>query len=144
MSMVSTKSLTFSVPNLVSNGLKYRYQDVLDKVYILNTYELYVYVQQRGYNLSKSLMSAAKEKYSYYNSTIAYWLASSEVSPYGEYLHLINASGEISVTATPKSSLGVVPVINPPREDPPPSGGGMKAAARLEKKKTRLFFSVQV
>lgn len=112
LNMVSTKSLTFSIPNLTSNGLKYRYQDVLDKVYILNTYELYVYVQQRGYNLSKPLMSAAKEKYSYYNNTIAYWLASSEVSAYGEYLHLINASGEISVTATPKSWLGVVPVIN--------------------------------
>lgn len=112
LSLISTNSLTFSVPNLESNGLEYRYQDVLDKVYLLNTYELYVYVQQRGYDLRKSLTSAAKKKYSYYNDYINYWLCSSGTSPYGEYLHAINTSGNIVSIQSPKSLLGVVPVIN--------------------------------
>lgn len=112
--MVSTKSLTFSVPNLISNGLKYNYQEVLDKVYILNTYELYVYVQQRGYNLEKSLMQAAKERYSYYNDTIGYWLASACSTSNGEWLHVISAHGTIirSESTQPRQSWGVVPVIN--------------------------------
>lgn len=112
LSLISTNSLTFSIPNLVNNGLKYRYQEVLDKVYLLNTYELYVYVQQRGYDLKKSLMSAAKKKYSYYNDYISYWLCSSETSAYGEYLHAINTSGNIVSIQSPQSSLGVAPVIN--------------------------------
>jgi hypothetical protein len=40
----------------------------------LNIYELYTFVQKRGYALEKKLTDAAREKYSYYNENISYWI----------------------------------------------------------------------
>ncbi len=111
---VPHESLIFSAPGLLENWDKYSYQKVKDKVYLLNIYELYTFVQKRGYALEKKLTDAAREKYSYYNENISYWINATSDSGNGDGIARVAENGITAYTSGGGlcAPSGVVPVIN--------------------------------
>lgn len=112
MEQNSSKSIAFSVPKLLDNWQEYYYQNVKDKVYIMNIYELYTFVQKRGNTTERSVTNAAKQKYNYYNKNINYWMATAGNTSSGDgiYIPLINMHTTYgNGICVPR---GVVPVIN--------------------------------
>ena len=111
---VPHESLIFSTQGLLENWDKYLYQKVKDKVYLLNIYELYSFVQKRGYALEKKLTDAAREKYSYYNENVSYWINATCDSSNGDSIGIVTENGITSYRSGGGlcAPLGVVPVIN--------------------------------
>jgi hypothetical protein len=111
---VPHESLIFSTPGLLENWDKYSYQKVKDKVYLLNIYELYSFVQKRGYALEKKITDAAREKYSYYNENISYWINATSNSTNGDGIARVAKNGTTAYTSGDGlcAPSGVVPVIN--------------------------------
>jgi hypothetical protein len=105
--------VTFSCHRILSIWQNYYYQNVKDKVYILNVYELYNFVQKRGNTIEKGVTNAARQKYNYYNNNIGYWLASALNSCNGDWISIVSGKTLTSVSGTGICSpQGVVPVIN--------------------------------
>jgi len=105
------QSISFCVPNILTSWQSYIYQVVNDKVYFLSPYELYLFVQKRGFSLNRSVTNAVKNKYNYLNGNIPWWLSGGAASLSIEYSYISSPSSAVTTTR-PSSAYGVVPVIN--------------------------------
>lgn len=110
-SVNSTKSLTFDMSdNLPTNWRNFNYKTDNDKVYLLNTYEAYLYLQKRGFSLSKQVTNAVSGKYNYSGSQDWYIQYPISVCGYDEE-QFVNGNGTIQQSIC-NNLIGVVPTIN--------------------------------
>ena len=109
----ATKSLIFDMSdNLTTNWQNFYYKTDNDKVYLLNMYEVYLYLQKRGYSLSKQVTNAISNKYNY--NGLQGWYVQHPVSNVGfDNLYYIDANGGLEQDSySGCNPYGVVPVIN--------------------------------
>lgn len=105
-------SLTYALPGLLQNYDNYYYKNEKDKVFLLNDYELYQYIQKRGWSLSKNLTETAKNKYSYYNNTIEWFINAPTENIGNEYIRTVQNDNNSTVNTNPKVAKGIVPALN--------------------------------
>ncbi|MED2497260.1 DUF6273 domain-containing protein, partial [Bacillus thuringiensis] len=92
------QSMTFSLNGLLNNNKNFFYKMENDKVFLLNAYEAYSYLQKRGWSLPKELTSEAQKKHSYYNN-YEHWMLSGGRA---------NIGYDLTFLITPDSSRSLV------------------------------------
>lgn len=106
-------SITFSQSGLVMNRDKYYYKYENDKVFLLNIYEVYNYLQKRGIPLRKNISDMAKQKHNYYEDSIEWYTSSGGEDVGSEALLTIDGITEASVRRrNANNSKGIVPAIH--------------------------------
>lgn len=106
-------SITFSQSGLVINHDKYYYKYENDKVFLLNVYEIYNYLQKRGTPLRKNISNEAKQKRNYYEDSIEWYTSSGGEDVGSEALITIDGITDASVRRrNANNSKGIVPAIH--------------------------------
>lgn len=104
-------SMTFALVNILNNYQNYAYKLENDKVFLLNDWEVYQYIQKRGWNLEKSITPEAKAKNSYYSNSIAWWINGPSENIGNEQNHTIVSDTDSVRNASPNTARGIVPAI---------------------------------
>ncbi|PFA29378.1 hypothetical protein CN384_06630 [Bacillus thuringiensis] len=107
------QSMTFSLNGLLNNNKNFFYKMENDKVFFLNAYEAYSFLQKRGWSLPKELTPEAQKKHSYYNN-YEHWMLSGGRANIGyDLTFLITPDSSRSLVFGYTNRLGgVVPAIH--------------------------------
>lgn len=104
--------MTFALVNILNNYKTLGYKLVNDKVFLLNDWEAYQFIQQRVWKLEKTITPEAKAKNSYYSNSISWWINGPTENIGNEYSHTIVNDLESVRNATPRTARGVAPALS--------------------------------
>jgi hypothetical protein len=105
-------SISFSLPGLLQNRNNYLYKKEKDKVFLLNDYQVYEYLQKRGWSLYKTLTPQARQKNSYYNETIPWFINGPTENIGNEFTHAVKDDNQAVVNEYAKNPRGIVPALH--------------------------------
>ncbi|MDD9150454.1 MULTISPECIES: DUF6273 domain-containing protein [unclassified Sporolactobacillus] len=107
-----SSSLTFSIPNLLSGGANYAAHLVNDKVFLLSAWDVYQYLQKRGYSMDRTLTSQATALRGVPDDD--HWWTGTDFAPLSNWDTVVTIADEKNAANydVPCQSEGVVPALN--------------------------------
>lgn len=111
-SHVDNPSLLFQIPNIENEKMNYFYRNEKDKVFLLNIWEVYDYIQKRGLPLTKSISESAKNKNSYFNDTIPWLTSTGYAEEASDNISTVGWEGASNRISRAQEAKGVVPAIH--------------------------------
>lgn len=105
-------SLSFALPGILNNYNNYLYKNEKDKMFLLNDYDLYQYIQKRGWSVEKTLTPEAKTKNSYYSNSINWFINGPTENIGNEQTHTANTDDSVVRNEYPKNPRGVAPAFH--------------------------------
>ena len=110
----NSKSMNFEYPNLFKNWNNYGKVVANDKIFLLTSKEVYEYVQNRGWEVTKNPSVAMAQKYGYTTtSTVAYNIYHPIHNIGNEYLQIVSSNkNSIALYTNAKYARGLAPALN--------------------------------
>ncbi|WP_242306405.1 OmpL47-type beta-barrel domain-containing protein [Bacillus cereus group sp. BfR-BA-01317] len=109
---VDNQSLLFQLPNIEREKMDYFYRNEKDKVFLLNIWEVYDYIQKRGLPLTKSISKSAKNKNSYFNDTIPWLTSTGYAEQASDNVSTVGWEDSATRISRAQEAKGVVPAIH--------------------------------
>lgn len=109
---VANESILFQLPNIEKEKMNYFYRNEKDKVFLLNIWEVYDYIQKRGLPLTKSISKSAKNKNSYFNNTIPWMTSTGYAEQASDNISTVGWEDSATKISRAQEAKGVVPAIH--------------------------------
>ena len=110
----NSKSINFEYPNLMKNWANYGQVVANDKIFLLTFKEITEYVQNRGWDVTKTPSSKVTEKFGYSSNTkIPYYIYHPIHDIGKEYLEIVSDNpNSISMDTNPLDARGIAPAMH--------------------------------